>query len=264
MKISVITVCYNEVATVEKTLESIFSQSYKNIESIVIDGGSTDGTLDVIEKYKDKIAYFISETDEGIYNAMNKGIKASSGEVLYFLNANDTLYSDDVIETVASSFKKGNYDFVYGDLCLIKPDKKPRIKTQKINLKDTLIQAKVVQHSASFYKKTLFDKFGLYDENFFIAADHDFNMKILTNKKTKTFYLNKTISRFDMTGISSDKRYKKIQKIEDSLIFYKYAFHNTSFSKINYYLKWLFADAFVFFKPKKLFQYINTLHNYRK
>ena len=84
MKISVITVCYNEVATVEKTLESIFSQSYKNIESIVIDGGSTDGTLDVIEKYKDKIAYFISESDEGIYNAMNKGIKASSGEVLYF------------------------------------------------------------------------------------------------------------------------------------------------------------------------------------
>ena len=116
MKISVITVCYNEAATIEKTLESIFNQTYQNIEFIVIDGGSTDGTLDIIEKYKDKIAYFVSEPDEGIYNAMNKGIKASSGEVLYFLNANDTLYSDDVLETVVSVFEKGNYDFVYGNI----------------------------------------------------------------------------------------------------------------------------------------------------
>ena len=194
---------------------------------------------------------------------MNKGIKASSGEVLYFLNANDTLYSDDVIETVVSVFKQGNYDFVYGDLCFIELDKKNKIRTQKKNLNDNLIQANPVWHPASFYKKTLFDKFGLYDENFFIAADHDFNMKVLTNKKTKTFYLNKTIAKFDMTGISADKKYKKILKIENSLIFYKYAF-STPFSKINYCLKWFILDPLILFKRKKLFKYIKRLHYFRK
>ena len=146
-----------------------------------------------------------------------------------FLNANDTLYSDDVIETVASSFKKGNYDFVYGNLIFIELNKKNRIRTQKKNLSDNLIQSKAVWHPASFYKKKLFEKFGFYDENFFIAADHDFNMKILTNRKTKTFYLNKIIANFNKTGISSDKKYEKILKIENELIFYKYAFHNTYF-----------------------------------
>lgn len=258
MKISVITVCYNEVATIEKTLESIFSQTYKNIEAVVIDGGSTDGTLDIIEKYKDKISYFVSEPDDGIYNAMNKGIKASSGEILYFLNANDSLYSDDVTEAVVDIFKNNDYDFIYGDLCFIDPGKNSEIKTQKKNLNETLIQSKAVWHPASFYKKTLFDKFGLYDENFFIAADHDFNMKILTNKKTKTFYLNKTIANFDKTGISASKKYKKINKIENSLIFYKYAFSSPC-SKINYYIKWIFADPLIFFKPEKLFKFIRRM-----
>ena len=191
MKISIITVCYNEAATIEKTFKSIFSQSYTNIESIVIDGGSTDGTLDIIEKYKDKIAYFVSEPDEGIYNAMNKGIKASSGEVLYFLNANDTLYSEDVIENVINTFKKEHSAFVYGNINLIYPAKN-EIKKHNKGINYHILLNQQICHQAVFYKKSLFDKFGLYDENFSIAADHDFNMKILTNKKTKTFYLIKS------------------------------------------------------------------------
>jgi glycosyltransferase involved in cell wall biosynthesis len=262
MKISIITVCYNEAATIEKTLESIFSQTYKNIESIVIDGGSTDGTLDIIEKYKDKIAYFVSEPDEGIYNAMNKGIKASVGEVLYFLNGNDTLYSNDVLETVANTFKKGNYDFVYSDINVIYPDKNT-IKKHNKGINYHRLLSLQICHQAVFYKKTLFDKFGLYDENFFIAADHDFNMKIWTNRKTKTFYLNKTLANFDKTGFSSDKKNKKILKIENSLIFYKYAL-SASFLKINYYIKLYFADPLILFKSKKLYQYINRLHYFRK
>ncbi|OGH96489.1 MAG: hypothetical protein A2039_09085 [Candidatus Melainabacteria bacterium GWA2_34_9] len=260
MKISVITVCYNEAATIEKTLESIFNQTYQNIEFIVIDGGSTDGTLDIIEKYKDKIAYFVSEPDEGIYNAMNKGIKASSGEVLYFLNANDTLYSDDVLETVVSVFEKGNYDFVYGNINLLYPEKN-KIKKHNKDINYYTLLSLQICHQAIFYKKSLFDRFGLYDENFFIAADHDFNMKILTNRKTKNFYLNTIIARFDQTGISSDKKYKKILKIENSLIFYKYAF-STPLLKINYYLKCFFADPLILFKPQKLYQHINRLYYY--
>ena len=252
MKISIITACYNETGTIEKTFQSIFSQTYKNIESIVIDGGSTDGTLDIIEKYRNKITYFVSEPDEGIYNAMNKGIKASSGEVLYFLNANDTLYSDDVIEAVANSFKKGNPDFVYGNLCFLETDKLPKIRFQKQNLKENLLLSSPVWHPASFYKRNLFDKFGLYDENFRIAADHDFNMRILRDKKTKTFYLNKTIANFNMTGLCSDKKYEKIRQMENSLIFYKYANINiiNNLSHILYCLK---INPFLLFNIKKLF-----------
>lgn len=258
MKISIITVCYNEAKTIEKTFESIFSQSHKNIESIVIDGGSTDGTIGIIEKYKDKITYFVSEPDEGIYNAMNKGIKVSSGEVLYFLNANDTLYSDDILETVANTFKKGNYDFVYSDINFIYP-KRNKIEKHNKGINYYSVLSKTICHQTIFYKKSLFDKFGLYDENFSIAADHDFNMKVLTNKRTKTFYLNKTIARFDKTGLSSDAKNKKILKIENQLIFYKYAF-SMPFSKINYYIKCGFIDPLILFKPKKLFHYINRLN----
>lgn len=254
MKISIITVCYNEAATIKKTFESIFSQSYKNIESIVIDGGSTDGTIDIIEKYKDKIAYFVSESDEGIYNAMNKGIKASSGEILYFLNGNDSLYSEDVLETVVNAFKQENYDFVYGNINLIYP-KMNKIEKYNKGINYYISLNLPICHQSVFYKKKLFDKFGLYDENFFILADKDFNMKIWTNKKTKTFYLNKIIARFDKTGISSDKKNKKILKLESSLIFYKYTFF-TPFSKSNYYIKCFFADPLILFNSKKLYKYI--------
>ena len=97
MKISIITVVKNAEKTIENTILSVLNQTYKNIELIIIDGVSTDGTLDIINKYKDKISYFISEPDTGVYNAMNKGIKAATGDIFYFLNANDSLYDDKVL-----------------------------------------------------------------------------------------------------------------------------------------------------------------------
>ena len=114
MKVSVITVCYNAIQGVEKTIRSVLSQSYPDIEYIVIDGGSTDGTLDVIQKYRDKIDYLVSESDDGIYDAMNKGIKAATGEWINFLNAGDFFASDDALKDAMSIDTEG-IDVIYGD-----------------------------------------------------------------------------------------------------------------------------------------------------
>ena len=114
MKVSVITVCYNAIRGIEKTIQSVISQSHDDLEYIVIDGGSTDGTIDVIQKYRDKIAYFVSEPDGGIYDAMNKGIKVATGEWINFLNAGDTFASNDAI-TKSLSIDTEGIDVIYGD-----------------------------------------------------------------------------------------------------------------------------------------------------
>lgn len=98
LKISIITVSYNAAKTIEQTIQSVVNQTYDNIEYIIIDGGSTDGTVDIIKKYEDKIAYWVSEPDKGIYDAMNKGILKASGEYIYFLGADDWLYNESVME----------------------------------------------------------------------------------------------------------------------------------------------------------------------
>jgi len=254
MKISIITVCYNEAATIEKTLQSIFSQTYQDIESVIIDGGSTDGTLDIIEKYRDRIAYFVSEPDDGVYNAMNKGIKASTGDVLYFLNANDTLYSDDVLEKVVEAFSRKNYDFVYGDIVEIFPEKTVPLKFNKGRNFHALLSVQIC-HQACFYRKFLFEKFGMYDENFLICSDHDLNMRILLNRKIKTGYINKTIANFERTGISSSKKFSRILENENRLIFYRYAY-NSPVSAIIYYTKLVCIEPGFLLKINKLFKFL--------
>lgn len=114
MIISIITVCYNAVSGIEKTIQSVLCQSYPKIEYIIIDGGSTDGTVDVIRKYADRIAYFVSESDKGIYDAMNKGIRATTGKWISFLNAGDAYYCSQSIETVFSHEIPSDVDVVYG------------------------------------------------------------------------------------------------------------------------------------------------------
>lgn len=113
-KISIITVCYNAIEGIEKTILSVLGQSYSNIEYIVIDGGSTDGTIDVIQKYRGNIAYFVSEQDDGIYDAMNKGVRVATGEWINFLNAGDFFASDDAIKVLLSVDTEG-IDVIYGD-----------------------------------------------------------------------------------------------------------------------------------------------------
>ena len=117
MKISVVTVCYNAADCIEHTMLSVLNQSYPDIEYIVIDGGSTDGTVDIIKKYADRLAYWVSEPDKGIYDAMNKGIAAASGSYINFMNAGDTFASDSVLAEIVPQINP-NSQIVYGDVVL--------------------------------------------------------------------------------------------------------------------------------------------------
>lgn len=114
--ISIITVCYNSISSIEKTILSVIKQNYNNIEYVVVDGGSSDGTLDIIQKYKDNITYFISEPDNGIYDAMNKGIKVSSGDYVIFMNSGDQFNNSNVLSSVSGILNCLTYDIVYGDV----------------------------------------------------------------------------------------------------------------------------------------------------
>lgn len=202
LKISVIIVCKNERATIEKTIESVLSQSYKNYEIIVLDGNSTDGTLEELEKYKDKIKLVLGK-ENGIYNAMNDGIELAKGEILYFLNANDSLFSNDVFETVIKKFEEGNYDLIYGDTML---------KSKEENILDTHedFYSKFVwayrnfDQQSIFYKKWLFEKYGKFKHTEFkILADVEFSTNVVTQKDVKHIYLPIIIANYDAHGFSS-------------------------------------------------------------
>ncbi len=214
MKVSIITVVKNAVNTLEHTLKSIYSQTYQNIEHIVIDGVSTDGTLDVVEKYKDKISYFISEPDAGLYNAMNKGIKAATGDILFFLNGDDQLYENTTIESIVEAFRKTNADMIYGDLIAV-DTKKQTEELQPGNIADKFFWInQCLCHQVIFYKAELFKKYGLYDEKYKIAADYDVNLRCIIKNKAKAVYVPEVISKFTVGGLGHQNKetYDREQK----------------------------------------------------
>jgi len=171
--ITVVTVCYNAVNELEETMLSVLNQTYDNIEYIVIDGGSTDGTVDIIKKYADKIAYWVSEPDNGIYDAMNKGIKAATGEWINFMNAGDRFYGKEMIGKVFSSYGRENIKVIYGDVLLEKGEDTLLKKSQSLSF---LKIAMPFCHQSSFAHISVY-KQG-FDSRFRIASDYDFFYRI--------------------------------------------------------------------------------------
>ena len=167
-KISVVTVCYNAIDTIEKTILSVINQTYQNIEYIIIDGASTDGTVDIINKYRDKIAYFVSEPDKGIYDAMNKGIKAATGDWINFMNAGDEFADIDVLSTITPQMK--NADIVYGDTMLVYSiGEKLKTPLPLSQITDRM----VFGHQATFVRAR-YHKEHIFDTSFKSSADYKF------------------------------------------------------------------------------------------
>lgn len=192
--ISVVTVVFNGAKTLEQTIQSVVNQTYDNIEYIIIDGNSTDGTLDIIKKYEDKIDYWQSEPDNGIYDAMNKGIKLASGEWINFMNAGDMFFSDSVLKNIF--YKKKEYekvDVIYGDVCINDTIVKPR---KLYSFSYTLPFC----HQASFTR--IFNDMQ-YSVKYKIISDYIFYKELYRNK-AKFFYVNSPVSFFDASGISSN------------------------------------------------------------
>ncbi|MFL2832354.1 MAG: glycosyltransferase family 2 protein [Coraliomargaritaceae bacterium] len=224
LKISIITVCLNEAVALASTCESIRKQRYPNLEWIVIDGASTDSSLDVLRDYKDCISNLISEPDEGIYDAMNKGIGLSSGDYLLFLNAGDKLAGPDVLYSVKPF---SNIGIIYGDIEVVSGRVSKVLKSPQKLSKDFLMK-KMMPHQSSFIKKSLFEKYGCYDQTYRIAADYDFFARILHLNRVKSKHCGALISVFCTGGVSNDPKWRWLRKVENHQIrkryFWKYFF----------------------------------------
>ena len=202
MKLSIITVNLNNRDGLQKTIDSVVSQTFKDFEWIVIDGGSTDSSKELIEQYADHFAYWVSEPDKGIYNAMNKGIKVAKGEYLQFLNSGDWLWDDGILQTIFN--EPITTDILFGHSLV----HDPIVGNYIIGPKNTRFSAfellaKSLPHQSTFISRRLFSKFGLYDESYKITADMKFFYNAIINGNASLSYINCIIVNYDGSGISN-------------------------------------------------------------
>lgn len=198
-KISAIIVVFNGAKTIEKAIKSVLGQTYKNLELLIIDGASTDGTLEILKDNKTENLSWISEPDKGIYDAMNKGIKKATGEWIFFLGADDYFHDNLVLESVFSKLGIENIDFIYGN---IKSDSYKRLYDGEFNFEKLL--KKNISHQSIFYRKNIFDKMGFYNLKYKTHADWDFNLRCYENEEINIKYVDVVIAEFGKGGVSSN------------------------------------------------------------
>ena len=207
MKISIITATYNSEAHIADCVRSVNSQTYDNIEHIIIDGASKDNTVKIIEETPNRVAKIVSEPDKGIYDAMNKGISLSTGDVIGILNSDDFFTSDEVIETVVDTFKNNDIDALYGDVHFVNPDdltKSVRYYSSSI-FKPWLFRFGFMPAHPSFYmKRECYEKYGLYALDYKIASDYDLLIRYLYKEKINYKYLKKDFVTMRTGGVSTE------------------------------------------------------------
>ncbi len=206
--ISIITVVFNGEQHLEETIQSVINQTYENVEYIIIDGGSSDGTLDIIKKYENKIDYWVSERDEGIYDAMNKGIKLAQGDIIGIVNSDDILYPKTLQDVVAVFYENKNIGFVYGKLDIV--DFKGILIENKNSLgmqhfKYRLFKHMPFLHPTVFVKKEVYEKIGLFDTRYTISADYDFCLRMI-EQNIASCELYFTTGKFRLGGISGSMK----------------------------------------------------------
>jgi len=206
LKVSVITAVFNGAKTIQDCIKSVSGQIYPNIEHIIIDGGSTDGTLEVIKRYTEKRVNIVSEPDNGIYDALNKGIRQASGEVIGLLHSDDFYAHDRVIEKVADIFMKYNIDSCYGDLQYVdknNPDKVIRYWKSSQYRHGKFKYGWMPPHSTFFVKKEIYNKYGYFNTNFKIAADYELMLRFLEKHKISTYYTPEVFIKMRIGGTSN-------------------------------------------------------------
>ena len=193
--ISIITVVYNCVNTLEETILSVINQDFDNFEYIIIDGGSTDGTIEIIKKYQDKITLWVSEPDKGIYDAMNKGIKIAKGDYVYFLGGDDLLYINSVLKKISSRLTDKNKIY-YGNVLF-----KTRNVIYDGKFSALKIATRNISHQSIFYPREIFDKYS-FDTKYKIFADYELNLKLYGNSSYSFVYMPITVALFNDEGSS--------------------------------------------------------------
>ena len=208
-KFSIITICYNE-PNLEKTCKSIVNQTFQGFEWIVIDGGSNRQTLDIFEKYKDRIDYFVSEKDNGRYHAMNKGLRVAKGEYVNFMNAGDYFNGHDVLEKIIHFGL--DKDIVYGDWDVIDGGGKVKLWKFPAVIDFEFLYLGALPHQSSFIKRNLFEKYGFYDERFQIASDWEKWLVFILFHHCSYKHINLSCSVFNLNGISTKNIQQNIEE----------------------------------------------------
>lgn len=236
--ITIITVVYNAEDYLEETILSVINQTYSNVEYIIIDGGSTDGTLDIIKKYTDEIDYWISEKDTGVYDAWNKALKLCQGQWIGFLGADD-FYEFNAIKVYVKNINQlSEVEFISSKTNYITKDKKTlKIIGRAWNWKDFSIYMNIA-HVGSLHHRSLFEKYGNYDTNFPVCADYEFLLR--AGDKLKTGFVNKVLCNFRTGGQSYGDSYRGISEIFKEIFQIK-SKHNTRPSSIHIYIDNLWA-----------------------
>jgi glycosyltransferase involved in cell wall biosynthesis len=244
IKISLITVTFNAESTIEQCIKSVIGQTYKNVEYIIIDGASTDNTIQIINNFENYIHHFLSEPDKGIYDAMNKGIALATGQVIGMLNADDVFADENVLSLVAEAFAKHEAEIIYGDLDFV--DQAGAI-TRKWRsgkyLKGMFSWGWMPPHPTFYCKKNLFNQFGFYSLNFGTAADYELMLRFMHLNHIDAYYIQKVIIKMKIGGISN-KSFRN--RVKGLLCDFK-AMQNNGIS---------FPIITIFFKPlRKIQQY---------
>lgn len=224
MKISIVTVCLNAAHCIENAVQSVLSQTYEDIEYIIIDGNSHDKTLDVVNKYRDRISKIVSEKDNGIYDAMNKGIKIAKGDVLYFLNSDDKLYDEDVVSNIVKIFLQNpDAGIVYGNVKQISLYEGAKVIKHPITIskkEDFLKQS--IFHQSIFTKKWVFEEVGVFHPAYKIYADYDWLLRAFS-RSIKMVFVNRNIAFYDLQGMSY-KNFKQAKKEKFNIIYKNFSF----------------------------------------
>ena len=220
MKISIITSVYNNASTIEDAIKSVLSQTYTNIEYIVVDGASKDGTTEIIKKYENQISKFVSEKDKGIYDGLNKGVDLATGDVIAFLHSDDIYENENVIADVVKLFESTNTDSIYGDLVYVDKNDTNKIfrywKSGEYTFKK-LCNGWMPPHPTFFVKRKFYEKYGKFDLSYGIAADYDFMLRMLGKYKITTAYLPKVLYKMRVGGASNRSIKNIIQKSQEDI-----------------------------------------------
>lgn len=223
MKVSIITSCYNREATIRGAIESVLEQDYPDIEYIVVDGASKDKSLAVINEYKDRIDTIISEPDKGMYEAINKGIRAATGDIIGLVHSDDFLFAEHTISEIVKAFEEQGADMVYGNGVFVDYDDIDLMKRNWVSgeyKKKNIKKGWLPLHPTVYIKKACMEEWGLYDESYKIAADSDLLVRYLYEADLKVHYLDKYIVRMRMGGLSTDAGKSK-QKWKEDLRMYR-------------------------------------------
>jgi len=190
MKVSIVTVTYNSAKTIRTTLNSVANQTWGNIEHIIIDGNSKDSTIDIVNDYG-HVNKLISENDSGIYDAMNKGVRNATGDIIGFLNSDDWFYDNNIIKDMVKEFQPNDIDAIYGDLEFVKDENDQNPKRKWISedfKKDNLLKGWIPPHPTFYAKLDLYKKYGLFNPNLKFAGDFDIMCRFITKKNVKIKY----------------------------------------------------------------------------